>query len=65
MTTLPELYTDGARILHTNRRRVQPIGAQRQQLTEAQLEWCRTKWPWFEHNRVVRLASVERQKETG
>ncbi len=54
MTT--ELITNGARLLHINRRRVSPIGG----LTESQLAWCRSKWPWFEHNRVVRLADHER-----
>jgi hypothetical protein len=60
MTAMPELYTNGAQILHTNRRRVQPIGG----LSQAQLEWCRQKWPWFEHNRVQRLADPQRQTIT-
>jgi hypothetical protein len=52
----PELYTNGAQILHTNRRRVQPIGG----LSQAQIEWCRQHLKGFAWPRVQRLASVER-----
>jgi hypothetical protein len=38
-------------MLMTQRRLPKPIGG----LSPAQLAWCRSKWPWFEHNRVVRL----------
>jgi hypothetical protein len=54
--TIEAVYS-GKAMLMTQRRRVQPIGG----LSQAQLEWCRQKWPWFEHNRVQRLAVTEPQ----
>jgi hypothetical protein len=53
--TIEAVYS-GKAMLMVARRRVQPIGG----LSQAQLEWCRQKWPWFELNKVVRLADHER-----
>ena len=39
-------------------RRPEPIKT----LTEKQLEWCRQKWPWLEHPRVIRLAERTGEK---
>jgi hypothetical protein len=55
MTTLPELYTDGARILHTARRRVSPIGG----LGPKQLQYCIDRG-WLAGPRVTRMADHER-----
>jgi hypothetical protein len=55
MTTLPELYTDGARILHTSRRRVSPIGG----LGPRQLQWIAARG-WLAGPRVTRMADHER-----
>jgi hypothetical protein len=53
--TIEAVYS-GKAMLFVNRRPTPPIGG----LSQAQLDWCRSKWPWFEHNRVQRLADHER-----
>lgn len=51
MTRSCELVTNGMALLMHHRRAVTPIRG----LQPNQLAWCRSKWPWFEHNRVIRL----------
>jgi hypothetical protein len=57
-----EAYTNGAQILHTNRRRVQPIGglSQAHQLGPNQLQYLIDKG-WIDRRRVQRLAVTEPQ----
>jgi hypothetical protein len=59
-----EGYTDGKQMLFCERNRSEPIAEPVTPpiggLSQAQLQWCRSKWPWFEHNRVQRLADHER-----
>jgi hypothetical protein len=57
-----ELVTNGARLLHINRRRVAPIAG----LGPRQLQWLIDRG-WIDRRRVQRLAgnAVEQQKEQG
>jgi hypothetical protein len=56
-----EMVATAKGMLMTQRRLPKPIGG----LSPAQLAWCRSKWPWFEHNRVVRLERLADVRPAG